>query len=379
MIYLLFAMLFSPLVILVTLLRRHGHSNRILVIQTAKIGDLICATPLLREIKSRYPDSYLSVMVTPITAPILEYNPYVDDLILVTRNNFTGFIGKLRLARILRDHRFDAAVVLNPNLVFAFVTFLGCIPSRLSLLPDKSGLTYRMASRLFTHLEPHKTGTLVLDAQMALLHGIDINPDSLKKEVYCTEAGEVKAGKLFDSLSGTIVGVGVSSGNKLKELGTDKIAELTALFLNKADNTIILVGTAADSEAALTIIAALSNPSNVIDATGRFTLAELPALIKRFSLYVGVDSGITYMADALSVPLVNITGPADIGEQRPMGKKVTNLQEPLACVPCSHIYQSPYICREGSRACITTVSVPMIYEAAESLLATNTSSNKSVD
>jgi ADP-heptose:LPS heptosyltransferase len=85
------------------------------------------------------------------------------------------------------------------------------------------------------------------------------------------------------------------------------------------------------------------------------------------------------MADALSVPLVNIAGPADIGEQRPMGQRAINLQEPFACVPCSHIYKAPYVCREGSRACVTSLSVLRVYEAAESLLTVEHAAEKNTE
>ena len=46
-----FDLSFSPLIYLLITLRKKKTISRILIIQTAKIGDLICSTPVFREIK----------------------------------------------------------------------------------------------------------------------------------------------------------------------------------------------------------------------------------------------------------------------------------------------------------------------------------------
>ncbi len=57
---------------------------KILVIQTAKIGDMVCTTPVFREIKKKYPDCYLTALVTSKTKDILKNNPRIDEIILIT-------------------------------------------------------------------------------------------------------------------------------------------------------------------------------------------------------------------------------------------------------------------------------------------------------
>lgn len=50
------------------------------------------------------------------------------------------------------------------------------------------------------------------------------------------------------------------------------------------------------------------------DTTGQWALVELPVLLGALDCFVGVDSGATYMADALGVPVVD--GPADADDQQ---------------------------------------------------------------
>ena len=46
--------------------------KRILLIQTAFIGDVVLITPVIREIKNIFPNSLLDVMVIPQASGLLE-------------------------------------------------------------------------------------------------------------------------------------------------------------------------------------------------------------------------------------------------------------------------------------------------------------------
>lgn len=53
----------------------------LLVIAQAAIGDALCMTPALREIKKRYPDMILNVTISGKARPVLERLPYIDNLL----------------------------------------------------------------------------------------------------------------------------------------------------------------------------------------------------------------------------------------------------------------------------------------------------------
>ena len=76
----------------------------------------------------------------------------------------------------------------------------------------------------------------------------------------------------------------------------------------------------------------------------------------------------TYMADALSVPLVSIAGPCDMRETRPVQARVIIIQKTLPCAPCAHIYKAPYDCKVGTRECVLSVSTEEIFQAALAIL-----------
>jgi ADP-heptose:LPS heptosyltransferase len=366
-IYVLLSYLAAPLIAVLLALRRGRAPGRILLIQTAKIGDMLCATPLLREIKRAYPGASLSVLLDPVTRPILEYNPNVDEIIPIRNPEIKGLRGKLRLTALLRRGRYDVAIVMNPNLAFAVCPFWAAIPVRLAVYPDFAGTAFRLASPLFTRTVPHRPDRLLIDAWFDLLATIGVEGRDGDREIFGSPAGAPKARRLLAGHPGPYIGIGVSSGNKLKALGPDKIAALADLLRERTGCAIVLIGAEADGGEAGRIAARSRHPEGIIDATGKFGLSELPALLEELSLYIGVDSGITYMADAVSVPIVLIAGPVNPAEQRPTRSPCIIIQRRLPCAPCAHVFKAPYSCAVGTRECIVSVTPEEVADAAMAL------------
>ena len=145
-----FNLSFSPFIYLLIAVRKKKTISRILIIQTAKIGDLICSTPVFREARKKYPDAHITVIANPVTRELLEYNSNVDEIITVKQAGYKGLSGKLRLSNLIRRGKYDAGICLNPNIPFAIALLWGLVPIRLSVMPDFSGLTYKLAS-VFLH------------------------------------------------------------------------------------------------------------------------------------------------------------------------------------------------------------------------------------
>ena len=370
MFYILLTYLVSPVLYLLVFFRQRDDVKKILVIQTAKIGDLICSTPVFREIKKKYPCARLSIIVNPVTEEILQYNPYADETIAIKTEDYKGFSGKLRLAERIRKERYDIAICLNPNVPFAIALFWGLIPERLSVMPNFTGVTFRLASVFFTYLERHVSGQLITETYVKILKAIDIESDNISKEVYKSKEADAKARQILGCSDNLLIGIAVSSGNKLKELGTEKIIRLIDMLLDNMDANIILIGSEQDKKIADRIFHVVVKKDSVINASGRLNLFELPALIERLSLFIGVDTGITYMADALSIPIIYFAGPIDTSEQRPAGKGVITIQNNLACAPCSFVFKTIHTCKMNTRECIQSEEVlSKILKATREIIA----------
>ncbi|MCL4551443.1 MAG: lipopolysaccharide heptosyltransferase family protein, partial [Bacteroidetes bacterium] len=60
-----------------------SRQRRILIVRPDRIGDVVLSTPLPREIKKTFPDSFVAVLVRKYTQDIYLNNPNVDKILLI--------------------------------------------------------------------------------------------------------------------------------------------------------------------------------------------------------------------------------------------------------------------------------------------------------
>ena len=90
---------------------------RILVVRLGSMGDVIHALPAVASLKHSFPHSRLSWVIKPRWAPLLEGNPFVDEIIPFTRTAREI----LATRRLLRRERFELAVDLQGLIQSALV------------------------------------------------------------------------------------------------------------------------------------------------------------------------------------------------------------------------------------------------------------------
>lgn len=79
---------------------------RILVVRLSSMGDVIHALPAVASLKHSFPHSHVSWVIRIRWMPLLEENPFVDEVIPFERT-LRGVIGARRK---FREHRFDLAI-----------------------------------------------------------------------------------------------------------------------------------------------------------------------------------------------------------------------------------------------------------------------------
>jgi ADP-heptose:LPS heptosyltransferase len=99
---------------------------RVLVIRYERIGDMIMATSLIRNIANALPSGKVDVLATPATASVLEGNPYVGNVFTLNRasvRSYTDVMKQLRQARhtVMVDGRINNPPIFTstPLLMYA--------------------------------------------------------------------------------------------------------------------------------------------------------------------------------------------------------------------------------------------------------------------
>ena len=375
MIYLLLTWLLAPVLWLRAALRGAQRTNRILVIQTAKIGDFVATTPVFRALRSHLPGTEIVAMLHPVNVPLARQVNSIDRIVILPKHGFKGWAGKRWLLDRLAEG-YDGVLILSPNLTNLLVPFWAGVPKRVSVLADRRQGSARLAWPFLTHGEPHRAGQMFRETALRALAGLGINVDAsllaLPNEVCGAVSGQAKLAALSSQLRPPLVGFGLGAGNRMKALDTAQIEALAGQIVGRTEATLVLIGTEADRTAADSLCASLP-AGRVVDTTGQWALDELPVLLGTLDCFVGVDSGATYMADASGVPVVDFMGPADEQDQRPIGRAAVVIRSAEPCAPCSHAFDAPYACHLGTRACIAKLPIPAVVEAVEAILASKNS------
>jgi len=355
--YLLIAYISSPIVFILSRLFGRRSGNAVIVFQTAKIGDMICTTPVFREIKRAHPDWRLAVAVDPVSEPIVRHNPHIDEVIVIDRAKTAGLIGKAALAARICA-RYPAALILLPNTANILVAYWALIPKRVVVYPDFLGPTLKRLLTFSTHLEYHLYPKTATETYLASLGHFDIRKCSIEKEVYPSPQAVRRFVDFYSGTDAPFVGIILSAGNAMKDWGRANFATLAQRLMDTTDAAIVLFGTEKDRPVAAEIIGATNRNRRIDNLCGQAGLEELPAVIKGLSLMIGVDTGLVYMADALGVPVIDIAGPCDMRDQRPTGERAQIIQRrDIECVPCSHTFRAPYKCRFGDSRCVSGITV----------------------
>lgn len=308
--------------------------KKVLIIPASRLGDMVCATPIFHVIKKKYPDCEVIVAGFANCSTVHENNLDVDHYVTLDQHDFTANLAKIRGLKA------DVALVTTPSFEGTALLFLAGIKTIISphvvngFCPYQTK-SYQMMMPLFisiTHRMRHYAPREYLD----MLRSLGIESEDTTKYVGFSKAAKQKmhatlVNKGISLETDFLVGISISAGNLIKKWPGERFAEVANHIASKHQAVVVFIGGKGDVAETVSTIAELKklNPSaRTIDMTGQCSIDELKALMSHFNLFVSVDTGPIYIAEALHVPTVDITGPIDELEQPPIGKfhKVVNIK-----------------------------------------------------
>lgn len=87
---------------------------RVLFIRYERIGDMIMATSSIRAIAQALPGGKVDVLATPTTAPVLENNPHVGQVLTLDRSSWSSYLRLMRRLRRAHYHTMIDGRLNNP-------------------------------------------------------------------------------------------------------------------------------------------------------------------------------------------------------------------------------------------------------------------------
>ncbi|TSC84167.1 MAG: glycosyl transferase, family 9 [Parcubacteria group bacterium Gr01-1014_17] len=350
---------------------RTGNAPRILVVPIlTRVGDLVCSTPVFREIKMHFPNAHLAVVVGRKAKGILVHNPRIDDLIDYNNERFHGFAGRWRFFYFLYSQKFDAVFSLGTSVIGTLSCIFAAAPIRVKTVVAHPPFFERLTDWMNTDRVTYTHGTFLQKHYVSLLSALGVRSAQPIKEVFTTEAGERKARAFFDGAFGGVppllVGMTVSAGNKIKEWPLARFAEVADILVEKYGARIIFIDSPANRERTEEVVGLMKRRAAACAID--FSLEELPSLIKRLHAFVAVDTGAIYIAHALGVPLVDIIGPVEPNEQPPSDEKSVQVLPASGIEPTSFVFYSNE-CNGNYMPAVLSITAPQVVAAFELLIA----------
>src|SRR4051812_39188433 len=89
-------------------------SQSILIIRLSSLGDIILTTPLMMELRKKYPDARIDFLVRKEYAGIVQQFPCISNLIILDTSKGKGEIQ--RINKELYDSKYDHILDLHNNI-----------------------------------------------------------------------------------------------------------------------------------------------------------------------------------------------------------------------------------------------------------------------
>ncbi len=262
------------------------HPKKILIIQTAFIGDTILATSVVEELHNTFPKSNIYILVKKGHQDIFESHPFLK---VWTHDKEKKYSSLWQLIKKIRKEKFDVIVNLHRYFSSHLLTVL-------SNAPLKFGYS-SFLKKFYTHTVTHQFQKGVHEIHR--YHAI-IQPLTNSEKIYLPKIYPPQ--NLPENFSSDKEYVCFFPGSvwATKQLPPDKWIELTKKIPNTFN--IFLSGSKEDFNLCEYIKVKSQHP-NVFNIAGKFSLLEVARILQQSRIIFVNDSAPLHLASALNIPV----------------------------------------------------------------------------
>ena len=298
--------------------------QKILIIQTAFLGDVILATPVVGELKRLYPNAAIDILVRKGNEGVLENHPSINTILILDKKK-----GKLkeikRLRKEIRTQNYDLLINLHRFGASGIISFLSGAKMKIGF--DKNPFSFCYNTKI-----KHEIGNGTHEVERNLKCIAEFGAQQLvRPQVFPSAANRAKVAHLVQKPFVTLAPASVWFTKQLPE---NRWVELAKLKSKNFD--VYLVGGPSDFDLCerIRLAAALPQTSNL---AGKLNLLESCALFEKANRCYVNDSGPLHMATDVNTPTTAFfcaTIPAFGFGPLADNSEIRETFEVLSCRPC---------------------------------------------
>lgn len=327
-----------------------SDKEKIVVIDLLYMGDLIFATPFFKQLRKNYIDSKIDIIVNSNFYDLIEDNPYFDNVIAYDKK--WSIKESYKFAKKIKKGNYDLGINIHGNWRTILLMYLISPDYNIGYGGDGKSLFLDKTIKTSDNLH-------MVKVYLQFLEKMDLKSfedDSIELKV------NKEAKKNMNELINTkIKEEDLSKKKRLIALNTGgtwstkrwpkiKFAKLADKIKDNGEE-VIFIGGPSDKKRVKDIISLMKN-NRVINATGKTSLKELAALVKKSDLVISNDSGPVHVAAAVGTKTITIFGPSDEKKYRPYGEIHEIITNEIDCRPCGE-----HECPLGHHNCMEKIEV----------------------
>lgn len=289
---------------------------KILIVKLSSIGDVIHALPVLPAIRQALPNAEISWVVEKGSAEVLRDNPLLSQLIILDTKSLRRnpkikeILPEIkRQWRDLRGEKFDVALDFQGLLKSAAIAKLSKAERRYGF--SKEALREPASRFLLTETFEVPENVNIVRKNLALAHNalnIDVPDDNFEYPIYTRPQHTAEVEEIIDQTGTNYAILNPAAGWVTKLWHAEKFGRLADKLWEEFGLTSVVTTAPNEKELAAKVLEA-SKSGKIIAATP--SLKGFYELAKRTKIYIGNDTGPTFLAIAAKAPVVSIFGPTE--------------------------------------------------------------------
>lgn len=274
--------------------------EKILVIQTAFIGDAILTLPMIEKLKEKFPSNEIDVLCIPSTQEIFAASPFVSEVLVMDKKKAHKSILKLyTFAAEIKKRNYTK--IFSPHRSFrtSFIVMQ-------SGVRDTYGFSNSSLFHVYKNVVDYKTNIHEVQRNLDLI-GFEYSSESWRiiPQVKINELSQRKVGQFITekNIKDKLIAIAPGSIWKTKKYPEERFNEIIRHFVAQSYKILIIGG---ESDKELCERLSVGYNGEVFSTAGLFSIIESIELLKRVKLLLTNDSAPTHLGMCADIPVLTI-------------------------------------------------------------------------
>lgn len=259
--------------------------KNILVVRNDRFGEFLLNVPALRALRETFIHAKITAVVSAYVRELAENIPFIDEVVVWGQNSHK-LSEKIKFINLLRKKKIDLAIMLNPSKEFNIFTYLASIPIRVGY-DRKWGflLTHKIKDKKYL-ADKHE---LDYNLELVALAGAQ----TLNKNLYL-EIENCNLSKFNLNFDDCLIAIHPWTSDSVKQWPVENFYALAKKIIKDLKRKVLIIGSSENYYISKAVFSNLG--VDLIDLTGKTSLMELAAILKKCKLLVSADSGPVHLS-----------------------------------------------------------------------------------